>query len=382
MPYPYAPCKGQCGRNVQQVPGRTGLCSACRYTNQAPPPAPIEGVAVDPVEADLRFRRLKTELGETRGKYAKAQERIEQLEGDLNLYNHLKEHTSPFAIEPHVGGGTNEACPIVVASDWHMEQLVTRQETNGLNEFNLDVAVKRATRFFTASLRLIRLLNQDVAIKTVVLGLLGDFITGQIHGAANAEKNQLPPTQAIVFAQNHIISGIEFWLEHSDYTIKVVCKVGNHSRNTEKSRIGFENGHSYEYLMYLHLATYFRNEPRVEFIIEDSFNTYVQVYDEMFRFNHGHTIKYQGGIGGLFIPAYKKIDKWDKQQRATRTVIGHHHQYLDGGNFHCNGSLIGFDGRAAGEGYNYEPPQQTLLLVDRKRGQTCKWPIYLQEGSK
>lgn len=353
-----------CVRCQKNKARRRGLCDTCR--------------SLDPVATDLQMARLRAELGELKGRYGVALKRIDTLEHDLGVLDQLEQHAAPVSIVPKVGKGTNEACPVLVASDWHLEQRVTRQETNGLNEFTLDIASARAQRFFSVGLRLITLLNQDVAIKTVVLGLLGDFITGQIHGAANAEKNQLPPTQAIVFAQNHLVGGIEFLLNHSKYSFVIVCKVGNHSRTTEKSRIGVENGHSYEYLMYLFLQERFRNEPRITFLIEDSFNTYVEVYGETLRFNHGHTIKFQGGVGGLFIPAYKKIDKWDQARVATRTLFGHHHQYLDGGNFHCNGSLIGFDERAAGEGFNYEPPMQTLLLFDRKRGQTCKWPIYVE----
>jgi hypothetical protein len=37
------------------------------------------------------------------------------------------------------------------------------------------------TKFFQSSLRLIHLLNQDVQINDVVLALLGDFITNDIH---------------------------------------------------------------------------------------------------------------------------------------------------------------------------------------------------------
>ena len=377
MPYPFAPCRGQCGRSVQQIPGRTGFCSICYAIQGKPTTAPITSATV---ESDLQTARFKGEIGDLRAKYTKALKKIDQLEQDLGLQQFLQEHTAPFVIESATGGGSNEATPILVASDWHVEQRVLARETNGLNEFNLDIASARANRFFTAGLRLIKLLNQDVQIHTVVLGLLGDFITGQIHESM-VEKNQLPPTQAIVFAQNHLISGIELILNNSPYRLLVVCKMGNHSRNTDKSRIGVENGHSYEFLMYLSLKHYFKGqEDRVEFIVDDSFHTYVDIYNETYRFNHGHTIKFQGGVGGLFIPAYKKIAKWDQAKSATRTIVGHHHTYLDGGNFHCNGSLIGFDERAAGEGFSYEPPIQTLLLVDKKRGQTCKWPIYVGEG--
>lgn len=357
----------------------TSTCVRCRK-NKARRRGLCDGCAkLDPVATDLALARLRADNGDMKGRYAGALKRIDALERDLGVLTVMEEQTAPFVIEPQVGKGTNEATPVLVASDWHMEQRVLAAETNGLNEFTLDIASARANRFFTAGLRLIKLLNKDVAINTVVLGLLGDFITGQLH-EDNAEKNQLPPTQAIVFAQNHLISGIEFLLDNSTYTFVVVCKMGNHGRTTHKSRIGAENGHSFEYLMYLHLRTYFKDEPRVTFIIEDNFNTYVEIYDETFRFNHGHTIKFQGGVGGLFIPAYKKIAKWDNAMPATRTVIAHHHTQLDGGNFHCNGSLIGYDGRAAGEGYGFEPPMQTLLLVDRKRGQTAKWPIYVDDS--
>lgn len=379
---------GLCACGSSDTCVRRGLCRKCRGRSQknyadvlgvnaSPPEVPALPVA-DPVEADLRVRRLKAQVSELSGKYATSMDRIEQLEASMGVFTHLQEHAAPFVIEPQVGGGTNEACPILVASDWHVEQRVRAEETNDLNEFTLDIAAARGNRFFTAGLRLIRLLNQDVAINTVVLALLGDFITGQLH-RDSIEKNQLPPTQATVFAQNLLVSGIQFLLDNSTYQLKVVCKMGNHGRTSEKSRIGIENGHSYEYLMYLYLQAHFRTEPRVEFVIEDSFHTYVDIYGETYRFNHGHTIRSQGGVGGLFAPAYKRINKWDEARPATRTIFGHHHQYLDGGNFHCNGSLIGFDERAAGEGYGFEPPQQTLLLVDRKRGQTAKWPIFVED---
>ena len=151
--------------------------------------------------------------------------------------------------------------------------------------------------------------------------------------------------------------------------------MGNHTRTTEKSRFGGENGHNYEFLMYLQLQAHFASEKRVRFIIDESYHTYLPIYDELFRFHHGHSIRTQGGVGGLFPPTYKKIMNWNKGRTATRDVFGHHHQFLDGGNFHCNWSLIGFDGRAEALAYGYEPPMQTLLLVDKKRGQTCKWPV-------
>jgi hypothetical protein len=256
---------------------------------------------------------------------------------------------------------------------------VDSDSINGLNEFNLEIADTRIKRFWQSSDRLVKLLKQDVKISQIVLGLLGDFITGQIHGAENAETNQLLPVDAICWVQNRIINGIEFLLDEHQGEILVVCKVGNHSRTTHQNRLnGMENGHSLEYLMYVHLKMYFRNEPRITFVIDRSYHTFLDIYDMTVRFHHGHRLKYGGGRGGLFTPTYDAIDNWNKAKRANLDIFAHFHQMRDGGNFMCNGSLIGYNGYAQAIKASYEAPKQTLALIDKKRGRTCTWPILLE----
>ena len=82
----------------------------------------------------------------------------------------------------------------------------------------------------------------------------------------------------------------------------------------------------------------------------------------------------------MFIPAYKAVSQWDKGRRADLDIFGHFHQTKDGGKFLCNGSLIGYNSFALRIKADYEPPQQTLLLVDKKRGRTCTWPILLEKS--
>ena len=75
----------------------------------------------------------------------------------------------------------------MVASDWHIEERVAPNTVSGLNTFDLAIGKKRATAFFQRGLRLIKLLQQDVKIDTIVLALLGDFITNDIYDAENAD---------------------------------------------------------------------------------------------------------------------------------------------------------------------------------------------------
>lgn len=354
-----------------EVNQRTRCCSvACANVMKA-------GVPADTVAEDRARIAAKDAHEALKKKYNEALKTIDRLETETAILAKIRAGISTTAkIRPHLGSGTSEAVPILVASDWHSEEIVKPASVSGLNEFNLEIFEKRSTRFFQAGLNLIKNhLNAGVAIHRVVLALLGDFITNDIHDAENAEGNALLPVDAIINAQNKIVAGIEFLLNHSKYDFTVICKVGNHSRTTKKVRSASEVGHSLETLMYVFLATHFRHEKRVQFVIDDGYHTFVEVYDRTIRFHHGHAIQYQGGIGGLFIPAYKAVSQWNKARPADLDVFGHFHQTKDGGSFLCNGSLIGYNAFAVRIKADYEPPQQTLFLIDKKRGRTCRWPV-------
>jgi hypothetical protein len=289
------------------------------------------------------------------------------------IADQLHANIDAFEIPTYRTNGANEGTVVVVASDFHVEEHVGA-EVGGLNTYNLEIAHTRVTRFFQATVRLVELLQQDIAIPTIVLALLGDFISGDIHDEI-AELAEVAPMHAIITAQNMLISGIEFLLAHTTCTLVIPCHSGNHARTTKQTHFSAENGHSLEYLMYLHLQAYFRNEPRVTFLVSLAYHSYLDIYGTMVRFHHGHAVKYGGGVGGLTIPVNKAIAQWNKAKHADLDVFGHFHQRFDGGNFIANGSLIGYNGFAVAIKASYEPPAQQLFLMDRKRGKTCVWPI-------
>lgn len=352
---------------------RRGLCEKHAYHETSAPLIETPSLETQ-LLLDRNQLKLQNDLATLRAKYKSALQVIEKHDRERAALVSLGDAIDPVKIVPHHGSGTSEATPVLVASDWHVEESVGA-EIGGLNRYNLEIADERATRFFQAGLRLIRMLNKDVAIYNVVMPLLGDFITGNIHGEENAEKNLLTPTKAIEKAQNLLIGGIEFFLNHTKFNLLLPTASGNHSRTTHTTRFASEAGHSLEYLMYLHLAAYFRNEKRVKFIISDSPHVYVDLYDQAIRFHHGHAIQYKGNPQGFYAAVYRKIDKWNQGKRADLDVFGHFHQYRNGGNFLANGSMIGYNSFALWIGASYEPPKQMLFLMDKKRGKTADWPI-------
>lgn len=350
------------------------MCAACYNTSRR-----VAAPADPPVDRILKDRQQKQEKADLAGlkhAYEDSLARIDLLEKELSARNILRGSTDTFVIKPTFGSGTSEATVVAPASDWHVEENVGA-EVGGLNRYSLDIAKQRATKYFQGVLRLTNLLGQDVRIKRIVLPLLGDFITNDIHDEL-VDLTETQPIYAILEAKRLLASGIKFLLAESPYELLIICHSGNHGRTTHTTHFSAENGHSLEYFMYDNLADIFKDEPRVQFVIPDGYHSYVQVYDQTIRFHHGHAIKYGGGVGGIYIPVNKAIAQWNKGKHADLDVFGHFHQMRDGGNFICNGSLIGYNGFALSIKADYEKPKQALFLIDKRRGRTCTWPVLVE----
>lgn len=341
------------------------------------PPPSVE----ERVDGDRKARRAVVEAGEWKAKYQtllKSADRMErERDAALTISRAAREGEAPrFAVTS--GSGTSTATAIVIASDWHVEEEVRPETINGRNRYNLDIAKRRAEAFFDRALRMIRHQSQHVKIETLVLGLLGDFISGNIHEEL-LETCLLQPVDASVYAMELIGAGIQMLLENSELQLVIPCKVGNHSRITRRIHHATETGNALETFIYAGLRSKFSNTDRAKFIIDESYHTYIDVGNRVVRMHHGHNVLYYGGVGGLTIPVNKSIAQWDKTERAHLDCFGHFHTYHPGRKWICNGSLIGFSPYAIAIKADYEPPMQAMTLLDHKRGVTVQIPIMLDD---
>lgn len=329
------------------------------------------------VEGDVEELIQKEEQKDVQKKYKKSLQVIAELQKKNVFATAIQNGTETYKIEKRQSSGVkSEATAFLIASDWHMEEEVKKEKVNGLNEYNLKIATQRSECFFKNGLKLVNISAKDVTIKELVLALIGDFISGNIHEEL-METAQLQPMEAIMFAQKHLIAGIEYLLDNSSYNITVPCIVGNHSRITEKIHHSTEQENSLEYYMYKNIEQYFKGNKRVHFIIPNSDDCYLDVYKYKVRFAHGHQFKFAGGVGGITIPLIKWLNIQNGNMFADYTVIGHYHQNFSGKNFTCNGSLIGFN--AFAKRFGYEPPRQAFFLIDSRFGRTVQAPIILEE---
>lgn len=304
-------------------------------------------------------------------------EQLEKTRRELNAILKLQSESHTHKIQPRKSSGSSEAVAIALLSDTHYEEEVKPDTVGGRNRYNLDIAKVRNDEFFERVVRMIRKERQDIRIDKLVLGILGDLITGNIHDSVSMDSCLLAPIDACIFAQEMIESGIRFILENEPkLEVVVVCKFGNHSRTTKFVHINNEGGYATEKLIYANLASRFKEEKRVTFIVEDSYLTHIDIMGRMVRFHHGHFVRYAGGVGGLTIPLNKAIDGWNDDHLHTAfDCLGHFHNYHPMGRFVVNGSMIGYNSFAVSLKVKFQPALQAFFLVDRKRGKTVHIPI-------
>lgn len=330
---------------------------------------------IQEIEKDVKVGNLGKKLKTTDSKYKlmlAENERLQEMLEAMQVIGNANTFTITEAKHEKMG-----ATAVAVASDWHWAETVHANNVNGLNEFNPAIAKQRAEAFFRNIVRLTQIFREHSTIETLVLALLGDFINGELREEAMQNNAELAMDE-LLQVYEVLLSGIKFLLENTDLRLVIPCHSGNHARTTRKVHISTEAGNSLEYMMYHMLAREFKNESRVDFIIPTSYHSFVDVEGFVIRFSHGHAIRYGGGIGGIFIPAFKAISQWDKARHADIDVFGHFHQIKDGTKFLTNGSLIGWNEYANFIKADFEAPKQIFFLVDHKRKEkTVTTPIFL-----
>ena len=347
-------------------------------TTPSPPPIPEppRPPTLDEERAEHRDRRVAID---TRASLRRALDRIDELEATCSAYERFT--AEPIRrIEPvTLHTGHRPAVAVALLSDLHAEERVTRTEAIP-NEYDMTIAKRRMGRFFAAVVWLIHAAKRsDFDIDTLILWLGGDFISGAIHDEL-LERAEVPPAEATLIVRDWLASGMHQLLAELPHMRLVVpCSVGNHSRTTKKVRPSTGYGHSWEWLLYQMIGHEFRADPRVHVHATPDEMQYVEVFDFTLAFHHGHNIRYNGGIGGVTIPAIKAMHRWQQWRECDYYNFGHFHTSLDLGQIAFNGSVIGPSPYGMARGYAPSPPVQSFYLLDAKRGKTGIHPVWVTE---
>ncbi len=302
---------------------------------------------------------------------------IEQEKAIHFLTDFEKHNPRLLTIPPPKNDKLHEGVAITQWSDWHVDEKIIPATVNNLNEYSPEIAAERAQILFENTVKLTNTQRGALTIKRLVIHKGGDDITGWIH-PENMQTNTMTPQEAIFFAHDLQLSGIQYLLDHGDFEmIDVVCSRGNHGRTTPKMQYGNDYSTNNEnYLNYM-LAKHFKNESRVRFHIDDAETAYMDIYGKPIRFFHGWQVKFMGGIGGITVPLHKAIHRWNDTRPAYYNFMGDKHVYSNPTpDCQLNGSLVGYNAYALSHGFKYQRPIQSFTIIDSKYGATIKAPIF------
>jgi hypothetical protein len=276
----------------------------------------------------------------------------------------------------------NGVAVIAPATDWHVEERVAKAAVNGKNHFDLSEAEVRIKRFYEKVLELIDWQNHLAPVVELWHPLLGDLMSGYIHEEL-MESNSLSPTEACVFLQDMICSGIDLLRKKTRLPIHIPTCVGNHGRTTPKKRIKTSCKNSYEWLLYMTLAKRYQFDHRVCWDVGQGYHNTQTIMGRKVRFHHGDGLRYMGGVGGITIPVNKSVAQWDKVSPADFDIFGHYHTHLAHyPKWVSCGSLMGYSEFSVEIKAEFQHPTQAFIVIDRRYGMTQATPIFLTKPTR
>lgn len=275
--------------------------------------------------------------------------------------------------------------PSLFASDWHWSERVFPEQINGVNEYNLEVAHRRARQLISKTVDLLKHHMVNPSYPGIVFILGGDLLSGDLHEELS-ETNEVPGMPALLD-----LFGVLTWciatLADEFGAVFIPCVTGNHGRNTRKPRAKHRNYSNFDWLLYQFLAKRFELDKRVRFLIPDGSDAHYSVLGHRYLLTHGDQFRGGGGIAGPLMT----IVRGDHKKRSRNAQIdmeydtllmGHWHQLIQLDRVIVNGSLKGLDEYAYVGNFGFEVPQQALWITHPEHGITFSMPVKLESRPK
>lgn len=287
--------------------------------------------------------------------------------------------------------GIVRSVPVAFWSDWHLGEVVFKEQVGGVNEFNKAIAKKRVQRLVEITIDLAKNHMGQMEYPGIVCALGGDMISGNIHEELR-ETNEGTVLQTVQFAFDMCAWGIGRLADEFG-KVFVPCVVGNHGRMKHKPHAKNRAFENYEWSLYMQLARHFQNDKRIQFYIPDGADALFTVLGHRFMLTHGDTLGVKGGDGiiGAIGPIARGAMKIGRSQATIgqdfdTLMMGHWHMYWprgEGAPVMVNGTLKGFDEFAhLFLRVPYSRPSQSLAFVHADHGITAQWQVYLEGKQK
>jgi transcriptional regulator with XRE-family HTH domain len=347
-----------------------------------------------PATVDDEIIKLKAEVAHLREEKNLANKRLKHAVKNKGLFqaitDEMETRINPFTPLPTARGKVkptkNQTVEHLVMhlSDGHHDQVVTYDDTGGLEKYNFPISVCRAERYVDT---IIKWTQQTLApqfrFPSLTVLSYGDHTSGEIHGAAQRSyfKNMFRNCQAI--GQLHAL----MFRDLAPYfdQVNVISVPGNHGRRSTKK--DYHGAHdNWDYLIAKFAQLYCGNVGNINFQIPNSFSCNVEIDGVGFNIAHGDDVR-----SNLGIPWYGLERRRYRMMALDNVRDGVPIRYYCCGHFHRPGNTTDVNGEMIMNGawpasdafaYNacagYTTPSQLIHGVNRKYGITWRLPVMLK----
>ena len=255
----------------------------------------------DRVSLDAKVARYRAEALSYRRRYNMILQK--RLHKD-NLIDAIYDATTPFkAVKPikpikPTGKRKGESTQTVVAplTDTHIGEDVDYQQMAGLNSYSFEIFNRRLSGWAEQVLNLVELRRASVPIDDLIVPMLGDMISGDIHDEL-IKTNQDNVMGQMSRGANLIAQALLSLAPHFK-TVTVPCVVGNHGRMTRKPPMK-DKYMDWDYMLYQWVAAFCKNQKNIKFQINTSYMNIFQVYDKNVLIMHGDSASGAGSIATI-----------------------------------------------------------------------------------
>lgn len=276
---------------------------------------------------------------------------------------------------------------VLGASDWHIGQSTTLEETGGLFEQSTPIAIQQVQTLWNALSQIHSVESHGIVVDVLHLLSLGDMVDGDLM-----RVSQTRHIDKVVSQQYPIVYGL--WHALIMAALKKIEKVevdvvgGNHDRFGKYGDAGMgELAYidNWSYVLGTALEAAFANEPRVTIHNHTSFFGTKIIAGHKFAFGHGSDVNWaSNSYAGL---PYYSLNVAAERMKAMVDgydvlVMGHGHVAMElpvgfDSRVVMNGSLPGSSTFVQSKYKSVRRPQQTLISMHKRLGYLGKRPIYL-----
>tara|TARA_R110002020_G_scaffold159828_3_gene343992 strand:+ start:4094 stop:5410 length:1317 start_codon:yes stop_codon:yes gene_type:complete len=277
----------------------------------------------DRVKIDKKVQTLKTEASYYKKLYTQALKTFNNQEAIVDAIRTYSPTFDPVPVIPPSNNdsmGQHPQTMVAVLTDTHVGERVALNQMAGLNDYDLNKFNRRLSGWASQVLNLATYRRNICDVNELVVPLLGDIISGDIH--EELSRSNIDNCMIQMLSAAHVISQALMYLAPHFESVRVPCVVGNHGRMTRKPPMK-DKYMDWDYMVYQWIAAFCARQSNITFQIPKTFAQIINICNRKVLLFHGDSISGGGSSQSIhrMVSAMRGVTQF--RQAIETTVVKH-----------------------------------------------------------